>query len=144
MYRRRFLQVNTRSKALDEIYKIYILLHRPDLKLSAKNRQHVFANGNRISVFSFLIFVSNFDFFCEFFMKIYPDFTTNSRKEWHVSRFQSNLRKQSGKLAKFLKSVKIIHYYSLLFIRVLTRDALPRGAAPDCLLYTSPSPRDRG
>ena len=27
--------------------------------------------------------------------------------------------------------MKIIHYYSLVFIRVLTRDALPRGAAPE-------------
>ena len=42
LYRRRFLQVNTRWKALDEIYKIYILLHRTDLKNSAKNRQHFF------------------------------------------------------------------------------------------------------
>ena len=42
LYRRRFLQVNTRWKALDEIYKIYILLHRSDLKISAKNRQHFF------------------------------------------------------------------------------------------------------
>ena len=31
LYRRRFLQVNTRWKALDEIYKMYILLHRSDL-----------------------------------------------------------------------------------------------------------------
>ena len=44
LYRRRFLQVNTRWKVLDEIYKIYILLHRSDLKISAKNRQHFFAN----------------------------------------------------------------------------------------------------
>ena len=47
LYRRRFLQVNARWKALDEIYKIYIyasyiLLHRSDLKISAKNRQHFF------------------------------------------------------------------------------------------------------
>ena len=44
LYRRRFLQLSTRWKALDEIYKIYILLHRSDLKISAKNRHHVFAN----------------------------------------------------------------------------------------------------
>ena len=30
--------------------------------------------------------------------------------------FQSNLRKQISRLPKILKSVKIIHYYSLLFI----------------------------
>ena len=32
LYRRRILQVNIRWKALDEIYKMYILLHRLDLK----------------------------------------------------------------------------------------------------------------
>ena len=40
----KILQVNTRWEALDEIYKIYMLLHRSDLKISAKNRQHFFAN----------------------------------------------------------------------------------------------------
>ena len=44
LYRRQILQENIRWKALDEIYKIYILLHRSDLKMSAKNHQHVFAN----------------------------------------------------------------------------------------------------
>ena len=48
LYRRRLLQVNTRWKALDEIYKIYMrdlhTFHRSDLKISAKNRQHFFAN----------------------------------------------------------------------------------------------------
>ena len=35
LYRRQILQVNIRWKALDEIYKMYILLHRSDLKISA-------------------------------------------------------------------------------------------------------------
>ena len=39
LYRRRFLQVNTRWKALDEIYKIYMLLNHSDLNISEKNRQ---------------------------------------------------------------------------------------------------------
>ena len=34
--RSRILQVNTRWKALEEIYKMYILLHRSDIKKSAK------------------------------------------------------------------------------------------------------------
>ena len=34
-YRRQILQVNIRWKALDEIYKIYMLLHRSDLNISA-------------------------------------------------------------------------------------------------------------
>ena len=36
LYRSQHLQVNTRLKALDEIYKIYILLHQSDLKILAK------------------------------------------------------------------------------------------------------------
>ena len=36
--------------------------------------------------------------------------------------FQSILRKQIRKLPKILKSVKIIYYYSSLFIRVLTQE----------------------
>ena len=35
LYRRQNLQVNTRWKALDEIYRIYMLLHRSDLNISA-------------------------------------------------------------------------------------------------------------
>ena len=38
-----------------------------------------------------------------------------------MSLFESNLRKQVRKLPKNLKSVIIIHYYLLLFIRVLSR-----------------------
>ena len=36
LYRRQVLQENIRWKALDEIYKIYMLLHRSDLNISAK------------------------------------------------------------------------------------------------------------
>ena len=36
LYRRRFLQVNTCWKALDEIYKMHMLLHRSDLSISVK------------------------------------------------------------------------------------------------------------
>ena len=40
LYRRQILQENIRWKALDEIYKIYMLLHRSELNISAeKNRQ---------------------------------------------------------------------------------------------------------
>ena len=40
--RSRFLQVNTRVKALDEIYKIYRRLHRSDLQISAKQSSEFF------------------------------------------------------------------------------------------------------
>ena len=43
LYRRQILQVNIRWKALDEIYKIYVLLHRSDLNISAKFRQFFLA-----------------------------------------------------------------------------------------------------
>ena len=75
----------------------------------------------------FFIFCVDFcNFFCEFLMKFCPDFATNSRKEWRVSLFQSKLRKKIRKLPKILKSVKIIHYYSLLFIRALRQKRRPR------------------
>ena len=36
LYRRQILQVNILWKALDEIYKIYMLLHRSDLNIQKK------------------------------------------------------------------------------------------------------------
>ena len=36
LYRRQILQENSRWKALDEIYKIYMLLHRSDRNISEK------------------------------------------------------------------------------------------------------------
>ena len=38
LYRRQILQENIRWKALDEIYKIYMRLHRSDLNISATIR----------------------------------------------------------------------------------------------------------
>ena len=59
-------------------------------------------------------------------MNFFPDFAPNSRKEKKrvtSVAFQSILRKQIRKLPKILKSAKIIHYHSLLFIiRVLRAD----------------------
>ena len=117
-----------RLKALAEIYTMHSFAPFFNLKISAKNRQHFFASEYWISDFSFS--ASNFEFFCECLMKFCPDFATNSRKEWRMSLFKSNLRKQIRKLPKIeasrgkkiLKSVKIkiIQYYSMLFIRVLT------------------------
>ena len=39
LYRRQILQENIRWKALDEIYKIYMFLHRLDLNISETIRQ---------------------------------------------------------------------------------------------------------
>ena len=43
LYRRQILQENNRLKALAEIYKIYMLLHRSDLNISENFRQTYFA-----------------------------------------------------------------------------------------------------
>ena len=66
LYRRQFLQVNIRWKALDEIYKIYMLLHRSDLNISEIVRQffsHFLAKFAKIRYFSILFtdFCSDFD-----------------------------------------------------------------------------------
>ena len=55
------------------------------------------------------------NFFCEFLMKFCSDFATNSRKEWRVSLFQSNLRKHIGKIAEN-SEIRFCEKYSLLFI----------------------------
>ena len=63
--------MNTRWKALDEIYKIRILLHRSDFKMSVKNRQHVFANEFNENELVFPDFLRRIlQFFCETLMKI--------------------------------------------------------------------------
>ena len=68
----------------------------------------------------FFIFCIEFCFFsANFWWFFFPDFAPNSSKEWRVSLFQSNLRKQIRKLPKFLKFVKIFQNYSLLFIIIL-------------------------
>jgi hypothetical protein len=54
LYRRQILQVNIRWKALDEIYKVYMLLHRYDLNISEIVRQifsHFLAKICKISLF---------------------------------------------------------------------------------------------
>ena len=54
LYRRQILQVNIRWKGLDEIYKIYMLLHRSDLNISEIFRQtfsHLLAKFANIRYF---------------------------------------------------------------------------------------------
>ena len=54
LYRRQILQENIRWKALDEIYKIYMLLHRSDLNISEIFRQkfsHFLAKFAKIRYF---------------------------------------------------------------------------------------------
>ena len=61
LYRRQILQENIRWKALDEIYKIYMLLHRSDLNISEKIRQtfRIFRqNFAKFVIFEFFSLIS--------------------------------------------------------------------------------------
>ena len=49
LYRRQNLQENIRWKALDEIYKIYMLLHRSNLNISANFRRSFLAFAEHYS-----------------------------------------------------------------------------------------------
>ena len=66
LYRRQILQENIRWKALDEIYKIYMILHRSNLNISEKNRQtfshfSAFFAKNRYFRILLIEFCSDFD-----------------------------------------------------------------------------------
>ena len=75
LYRRQMLQEDIRWKALDEIYKIYMLLHRSHLNISEKFRQTFcivrqnFANIRFFDFFS-LILAQIFMKFCRDFANI--------------------------------------------------------------------------
>ena len=73
LYRRQILQVNIRWKARDEIYKIYMLLHRSDLNISENCRQcfsHFLANFAKFVFFEFFSLV-----FAQILMKFCRNFT---------------------------------------------------------------------
>ena len=73
LYRRQILQENIRWKALDEIYKIYMLLHRSDLNISENFRQtfsHFLATFAKILFFLFIDFCSDVDEICRIFADI--------------------------------------------------------------------------
>ena len=72
LYRRQILQENIRWKALDEIYKIYMLLHRSDLNISEIVHQivsHFLQNLQNFVIFEFfsLIFAQILIKFCRNF-----------------------------------------------------------------------------
>ena len=82
---------------------------------------------------------SNFAFFLRNFDKFFSGFRAKLQKRVTSVDFQSILRKQIRKLPKFLEFVKIIQYYSILFIRVLddlvaVLDELAAGRLPLLLL----------
>ena len=78
LYRRQILQENIRWKALDEIYKIDVLLHRSDFNISEKNPQivsHFSAKFCEIYPFSKKIIE-----FCTEFDEILSEFRNYFRK----------------------------------------------------------------
>ena len=72
LYRRQILQENIRWKALDEIYKIYMLLHRSDLNISEKIVKlfRIF----RQNFAKFVIFELFSVIFAQILMKFYRNF----------------------------------------------------------------------
>ena len=112
LYRRRFLQVNTRWKALAEIYTMHSFAPFSNLNFFVKNRQNFFA----IELMNIHEFNRKHFEFCIFFARIFDEFFSGFRaklqKRVRSVAFQSNLRKQIRKLLNILKSVKIIQYYS--------------------------------
>ena len=76
LYRRQILQENIRWKALDEIYKIYMLLHRSDLNISKKKSSTFFAFFGKI-LQKFVIFEFFSLIFAQILMKFCRNFADN-------------------------------------------------------------------
>ena len=118
LYRRQNLQENIRWKALDEIYKIYMLLHRSDLNISAKLCQTFFAFSARFSkedaifqhFFGRMRLKKHSTFFIEFradFDEIFSEFRRMLRKMLRSLKF-SEFLKNSEKVQSFLNSDRIL------------------------------------
>ena len=112
LYRRQILQENIRWKALDEIYKIYMRLHRSDLNISKTNRQtfsHFLANLQKFVILNFEFFSLTFAQilmkFCRNFADILEHFE-NFRKFQHFLKYRRNSDKISSKSEQ--KSMKRI------------------------------------
>jgi len=93
LYRRQILQVNIRWKALDEIYKIYMLLHRSDLNISANIRFSLaFSTLEMLKRLHFFQNSSWFSLILMKFARIFSDFVENAEtlQLLEISRFQIN------------------------------------------------------
>ena len=80
LYRRQILQENIRWKALDKIYKIYMLLHRSDLNISDTFRQtfpHFLAKLENLNFAKIGYFRILFGDFCSDFDEILSEFRRN-------------------------------------------------------------------
>ena len=85
LYRCQILQENIRWKALDEIYKIYLLLHRSDLNISEIFRQtfsHFWQHFAKIHYFELFSLI-----FAQILMKFYRNFSNILEKILKFSEF---------------------------------------------------------
>ena len=103
LYRNESLQVNSRWKALDEIYKIYKLLHRSAFKNSATFRQtfsHFYSFVFEISLIfrNFCPNLTNFD-------ENFPEFQQICWKRSKSPRFSNFLRFRTGNYWNFQKMI---------------------------------------
>ena len=74
LYRRKILQENIRWEALDEIYKIYMFLHRSDLNISEICRQNFSHFFHWQILQKFVIFEFFSLIFAQILMKFCPTF----------------------------------------------------------------------
>ena len=80
LYRRQILQENIRWKALDEIYKIYMLLHHSDVNISEKFRQTFSHFSAKFAKITHEIFRKIVIEFCSEFDEILSEFRKYFRK----------------------------------------------------------------
>ena len=107
LYRSRFLQENIRSKALDEIYKIHMLLHRSDLnfrRLALCCIDDKFCK--KIFVGKLLTRSARFTCICTAQTSIFQKFFVN-----FFSHF----------LAKKMQKFVIFEFFSLIFAQILMK-----------------------
>ena len=105
------LQVNTRWKALDEIYKLRILLHRSDFKIPVKNRQHFFREWKNELIF-FPIFSVEFCIFSAKFWWLFFQISRQIPEKSDVCRFSIKFAIFKKKIAEIFE---ICENYSVLF-----------------------------
>ena len=85
LYRRQILQENIRWKALDEIYMIYMLLHRSEVNISENFRRtfsHFLASDKLQKFVIFEFFSLNF---AQILMKFYRNFADKIKNVEHDS-----------------------------------------------------------
>ena len=98
-HRSQSLQLNTHFAAFFEIYKSCILLHRSDLKISAKNASKIWLKWNEMNVhfISFSQKSMNFAVFLRDFDKFLSEFHGYSQK---ITNLFQILRKNARKIWK--------------------------------------------